>query len=96
LNHCTYHPKKPTFSFSSNIGTYPCCNKETKRFTTAFCKVEGCAARPHIPDESKMTSFQKSELKKLISKGEDCIEPFIMDPSKPTLVTLLKEYLATD
>ena len=43
-----------------------------------------------------MAEEQKSQLRKLTEKGDQCVEPFISDPTKPTLMTLLKEYLATD
>ena len=50
LEHCSYHPQKPYFTYNSNLGEYKCCMKEVKRFNMQMDKVEGCVAKEHQPN----------------------------------------------
>ena len=58
LNQCCYHPKTPLFTFSSNVGKYPCCDEKVLRFDTSV-KVggSGCLHREHVPD-TRMSAEQ--------------------------------------
>ena len=46
-----------------------------------------------MPDLEACSDKQKQVLEKVTSMGEGCLEPFITDPTKPTLIGLLKEYM---
>ncbi len=42
---------------------------------------------------ARLTDEQHTTLTKLMEKGDDCLEPFIQDPTKDTLMTLLREFM---
>lgn len=56
FNRCAYHTKEPYFSFCSNVGVYPCCHGEVKRFENSnTLKNTGCSFKNHQVDASKLT-----------------------------------------
>ena len=58
--HCKYHTSMPLFSYGSNIGRYPCCNKEAIRFDTA-AQNDGCKHKYHLielPDPVSLPAFE--------------------------------------
>jgi len=65
VENCSYHPEKPQFYYGCNTGSFPCCEAEAVRFTTAFVPT-GCKSKRHtftnIKEDSLEFRFLNSHL----------------------------------
>lgn len=57
IDHCTYHPSPPKFTFGSNNGTFECWGAEAIRFSTSI-ENKGWKLRSHIPKHLKESSLE--------------------------------------
>lgn len=63
IDHCTYHPEAPKFTFGSNIGTFECCGSEAIRFSTKI-ENKGCKSKAHVPKHLKESSLEYKFIEK--------------------------------
>ena len=63
IDHCTYHPEPPRFTYGSNVGTYDCCGSEAIRFGTKI-ENDGCRSKSHRPRHLKDDSLEAKFLEK--------------------------------
>jgi CHORD len=81
LNHCSFHPMTPKFTYGLNQGYYPCCNSQALRFNTSL-KKNGCTSKNHslqVP-----TNLDKSTIFSILSQhtNEVC-EPYEFEKENP-------------
>lgn len=81
VNHCSFHPMTPKFSYGLNQGYYPCCSSQAVRFNTSI-KKNGCTSKNHVPHSS-------SGVFELLMKHQtEICEPYEFEKENPATGTV--------
>eukprot|EP00347_Sterkiella_histriomuscorum_P014204 403361772 len=79
INHCSFHPMHPKFSFGSNNGIYPCCNSQAQRFSISLKKT-GCTSKNHsikvASPRKNHTSDNQNSFDLLMKHFQEVCEPY--------------------